>query len=68
LSYPKGKRGANQEVLKSRAVALLKDLIAHKNAAERVARITQELNTCYVRGYSLACRRHASEPQDDSPR
>ena len=68
MSYPKGKRGANQEVLKSRAVALLKDLIRDRNAAERVARIMAELNTCYVRGYSLACRRHASEPQDDSAR
>jgi hypothetical protein len=52
-------------MLRGRAVALLKDLIHDKTSANRIARIQQELNLVYTRGYVLACKWREREPQPD---
>jgi hypothetical protein len=67
LSYPKGRRGAKQEVLNRRARALLKDLIADRDGQSRIARIQQELSLCWTRGYANACQRGREPPDGTKP-
>jgi hypothetical protein len=64
VPYPKGRQGQNQRVVERRAKELLKDLIANKNSAERLARISEELRRHWAYGYTSAWKWHSREQSD----
>jgi hypothetical protein len=64
MAFPRGRRGANQELIAAHAKELLRSLIESRSTSTRLALIQQELLQSYQRGVINGHRWRARPGED----